>query len=353
MSLDRTENAAEVASLMSRGRARGYLAESDIDSVATRFDFDEEEVEELRDRIGEAGISVNDDCGRQDVPPLSYDNGELSQYTVDAMAQFLSGVSRYGLLTGREEMELAKRIEQGDLEAKEKMITHNLRLVLSIAKRYQGASNMTLLDLVQEGTLGLIRATEKFDWRRGFKFSTYATLWIRQAIQRGLADKARVIRLPVAVEQRERKIVAAHRKLAGRLGREPTPEEIAAATGLEPAQVNELAEAPRVVTSLDRLVGDEDETTLGALIPADTLDIGEEVHISLERKQVREAVERMSEPSRSIIRLRYGLDENCEPQSYAAIGRALSLGPDRVRQLEERALKLLSHRRELEALRAA
>jgi RNA polymerase primary sigma factor len=353
VSLDQTENATEVAALLSRGQERGYLTESDIDSLATRFDFDEEEVEDLRDRIGEAGITVSDDCGRQDVPPTAYENGELSHYTVDAMAQFLSGVSRYKLLTGREELELAKRIEQGDLEAKEKMITHNLRLVLSIAKRYQGASNMTLLDLVQEGTLGLIRATEKFDWRRGFKFSTYATLWIRQAIQRGLADKARVIRLPVAVEQQERKVAAAQRKLAGMLGREPTPEEIAAATGLEPAQVIELADAPRVVTSLDRSVGDEDETTLGALIPADSLDIGEEVFISLEREQVREAVETMSEPARSIIRLRYGLDESGEPHSYAAIGRALSLGPDRVRQLEERALKMLSHRRELEALRAA
>jgi RNA polymerase primary sigma factor len=233
------------------------------------------------------------------------------------------------------------------------MITHNLRLVLSIAKRYQGASDMTLLDLVQEGTLGLIRATEKFDWRRGFKFSTYATLWVRQAIQRGLADKARVIRLPVAVEQQERKVAAAHRRLAGALGREPTPEEIADATGLEPAQVVELANAPRVVTSLDRSIGDEDETTLGALIPSDAADIGEEVFISLERVEVRRAVATMSEPARSIIRMRYGLDEDGEGHSYAAIGRALQLGPDRVRQLEERALTQLSQRRELEALRAA
>ncbi len=306
-----------------------------------------------RGRDAQAGISVSDDCGKEDVPPTAYDHDELTQYTVDAMKQFLSGVSRYKLLTGPEELELARRIEQGDLEAKEKMITHNLRLVLSIAKRYQGASDMTLLDLVQEGTLGLIRATEKFDWRRGFKFSTYATLWVRQAIQRGLADKARVIRLPVAVEQQERKVAAAHRRLAGALGREPTPEEIADATGLEPAQVVELANAPRVVTSLDRSIGDEDETTLGALIPSDAADIGEEVFISLERVEVRRAVATMSEPARSIIRMRYGLDEDGEGHSYAAIGRALQLGPDRVRQLEERALTQLSQRRELEALRAA
>jgi len=353
MSLEYTEHAPSIAAFLAQGQERGSLTESDIDSLAVRLELDDEEVEDLRDRIAEAGIAVTDDCGRQDVPATTYDNGELSHYTVDAMAQFLSGVSRYRLLTGREELELARRIEQGDLIAKERMITHNLRLVLSIAKRYQGASNMTLLDLVQEGTLGLIRATEKFDWRKGFKFSTYATLWIRQAIQRGLADKARVIRLPVAVEQQERKVAAAQRRLSSTLGRDPTPEEIAAATGLQPEQVIELADAPRVVTSLDRAVGDEDDTTLGAMIAADTRDIGEEVYISLEREQVRVAVATMAEPERSIIRLRYGLDEDIDPQSYAAIGRALHLGPDRVRQLEERALKQLSHRRELEALRAA
>jgi RNA polymerase primary sigma factor len=353
MSLAHSEHATQITALLSRGQEGGSLTESEIDSFATRLELGDEEVEELRDRIGDAGIAVNDDCGRQDVPATAYGNGELSHYTVDAMAQFLSGVSRYGLLTGRQELELAKRIEHGDLAAKEKMVTHNLRLVLSIAKRYQGTSNMTLLDLVQEGTLGLIRATEKFDWRRGFKFSTYATLWIRQAIQRGLADKARVIRLPVAIEQQERKVAAARRRLAATLGRDPTPEEIAAATGLEPAQVIQLADAPRVVTSLDRQVGEEDETTLGAMIPAEARDVGEEVYISLEREQVRFAVATMAEPARSIIRLRYGLDDDAEPKSYAAIGRELHLGPDRVRQLEERALKQLSHRREIEALRAA
>jgi RNA polymerase primary sigma factor len=269
------------------------------------------------------------------------------------MGLFLSGVRRYRLLTGAEELKLARRIEQGDLDAKDKLINHNLRLVLSIAKRYQGASDMTLLDLVQEGTLGLIRAAEKFDWRRGFKFSTYATLWIRQAIQRGLADKARVIRLPVAVEQQERKIAAATTRLAGELGRDPTAAELSAATGLELRQVLALAEAPRVVTSLDRTVGEDDETTLGALIPADARDFGEEVHISLEREQVRLAVATIAEPERSIIRMRYGLDRDGEAHTYAAIGRKLQLDPGRVRQLEERALTRLAHVRELEAMHAA
>jgi RNA polymerase primary sigma factor len=280
------------------------------------------------------------------------DEMELAQYTVDAMTQFLAGVSRYRLLTGPEELELARRIEQGDLEAKEKLISHNLRLVVSIAKRYQGSSNMTLLDLVQEGTLGLIRAAEKFDWRRGFKFSTYATLWIRQAIQRGLADKARVIRLPASVEQAERKIAAARRRLAGELSREPTAEELAEATGLTTVQVTELAETARVVTSLDRPVGEDEETTLGALLVGDAQDLGEALHVRLEREQVRQAVSAMPEPQRTIIWMRYGLDGE-DARTYAAIGRALEMDPERVRQIEKRALKDLALRRELAAARAA
>ena len=341
---------ADISALLSLGREQGCLTESDIDAVVGQLELDDEDVEELRDRIARAGIEVCDDCGKENVPTTAYNNGELDNYTVDAMTQFLSGVTRYRLLTGPEELELAKRIEQGDLDAMEKLITHNLRLVVSIAKRYQVSSNMTLLDLVQEGTLGLIRAAEKFDWRRGFKFSTYATLWIRQAIQRGLADRARVIRLPVAIEQLERKVAAAQRRLVVELGRDPTPEELAAATGLEVSRVRALGDAPRVVTSLDRAIGD-DETTLGAML-ADGRDLGDEVHVSLEREQVREAVAAMAEPERAVIRLRYGLDGD-EPLAYAAIGRRLRLNPSTVRQLEKRGLRQLSLRRELQALHAA
>ena len=180
----------DVAALLVQGQEQGFLTESEIDMLAERLELEEAQIEDLRERIAAAGIEVSDDCGRAGAPSTSLANTALTHYTVDAMSQFLSGVSRYRLLTGPEELELSRRIEQGDLEAKEKMITHNLRLVVSVAKRYQGVSSLTLLDLVQEGTLGLIRAAEKFDWRRGFKFSTYATLWIRQAIQRGMADGA-------------------------------------------------------------------------------------------------------------------------------------------------------------------
>ncbi|MGZ4198285.1 MAG: sigma factor [Solirubrobacteraceae bacterium] len=170
MSLEDVEHADQIAALLSRGHEQGALAESEIDTLAVSAGLDDEDVEELRERIAAAGIDSRDDTGKQDVPFASYHNGELTHYTVDAMTQFLAEVSRYPLLTGPEEIALAKQIEQGDLEAKETLITRNLRLVVSIAKRYQGVSEMTLLDLIQEGTLGLIRAAEKFDWRRGFKF---------------------------------------------------------------------------------------------------------------------------------------------------------------------------------------
>jgi RNA polymerase primary sigma factor len=354
MSVDATvPPGPDVGALLMQGQEQGFVTESDIDALAERWELDETQLEDLRERIAAAGIEVSDDCGHADAPSTSLANVALTHYTVDAMTQFLSGVSRYRLLTGPEELELSRRIEQGDLEAKEKLITHNLRLVVSIAKRYQGVSSLTLLDLVQEGTLGLIRAAEKFDWRRGFKFSTYATLWIRQAIQRGMADRGRVIRLPAAIEQQERKIAAAQIRLARELGREPTADEVASATGLAAAQVLELADAPRVVTSLDRQVREDDETPLGALVGAGAEDIGEEVCISLERDQVRRAVAAMAEPGRSVIRMRYGLDGDPEPQSYAAIARTLGVRPGEVRRLEERALAQLATLREVRALRAA
>jgi RNA polymerase primary sigma factor len=347
--MDRT---SELDSLVAHGEEVGCVQESEIDTLASRLELDDVEVEALRERLDAVGVEVRDDCGKE-TPATSYANGELVHYTVDAMSQFLAEARRYPLLTAAEEIELAKRIERGDLGAKERLISSNLRLVVSIAKRYQVSTHMTLLDLVQEGTLGLIRAAEKFDWRRGYKFSTYATFWIREAIQRGLANKARVIRLPVALEQRERKIAVAHRNLAARLGREPTFEEVAEATGLEVAEVNQLADAPRVATSLDRPIGEEGEATLGALLPVTAPEVGEEVHVSLEREQVRRVVEQLVEPDRSVIRLRYGLDGDREPQTYAAIGSQLGLKADHVRRIEERALRQLALHRELEGLRAA
>jgi RNA polymerase primary sigma factor len=345
-----TRSTPGIEMLLGRGEERGCVTESEVDRLVEALELDDEGVEDVRDRLSERGIEVQDDCGKPAVPATGYVNGELLSHTIDSMGQFLRDAARLPLLTGAEELALAKRIERGDLAAKEKLISHNLRLVVSIAKRYQVTTQMTLLDLVQEGMIGLIRAAEKFDWRKGFRFSTYATLWIRQSIQRGLVTQARMIRLPAHVEQQERKIARVHRRLAARLARDPTDEEIAAAADLPVEQVAEIKRATRVVTSLDRPVGDGDAATLGELIAAPGTDVGEELHITLARATVRRVLDEMPEREREVIRLRYGIDGDAEPQTYAQIGRRLGLTPVRVSAIEKRALAELALRRELQAL---
>jgi RNA polymerase primary sigma factor len=296
-------------------------------------------------------VVLSDDCGRSSVDPTHFSNTDLAGITTDALQLFLNEIRRYPLLTADEEVELAKRIEAGDLEAKERMINSNLRLVVSIAKKYQG-QELSLLDLIQEGIFGLIRAAEKFDYRKGFKFSTYATFWIRQAIQRGLANKARTIRIPVHIGQRERKIARAERELSAKLGREPSDDEVAKAAELPLDQVEEVREAARAVTSLDRPVGEEGETALGDLLESGEPPVDEEVQVSLVEETLRRTIEELPEPERDVVKLRYGINGD-DPQPLRETGRRLGLSAERVRQIESKALKLLATRRELEALREA
>jgi RNA polymerase primary sigma factor len=267
------------------------------------------------------------------------------------MSLFLQEVRRHPLLTREEEVELAKRIERGDLRAKEQLVNSNLRLVIANARKYQG-NDLPLLDLIQEGILGLIRAAEKFDYRKGFKFSTYATFWIRESIQRAIANRARTIRIPVHIGQRERKIGRVARELAARLGREPTDEEIAQAAEMDVKDVRETHEAARVVASLDRPVGDEDATTLGALLPSSERGPEEEVDIVLREDALHRALDRLPEPEREVVKLRYGVGGD-EPTPLVETGRRLGLSQDAVRKLERRALAELAESRELEALRPA
>jgi RNA polymerase primary sigma factor len=339
----------EVAALVSRGEERGCLNLSDLDEVVQALDLLADDVDSIEELLENRGIELSDDCGRPGVEPTSFRNGELAAATTDALQLFLNEIRRYPLLTAEEEIQLARRIEQGDLDAKERMINSNLRLVVSIAKKYQG-QELSLLDLIQEGIFGLIRAAEKFDWRKGFKFSTYATFWIRQAIQRGLANKARTIRIPVHIGQRERKIVRTERELQAKLGREPSDEEIAEAAELPLVQVEEVREAARTVTSLDRPVGEEGDTSLRDLLEGDSPPVDQEVELSLGGELLRQTVEQLPEPERRIIRLRYGIDGQ-DPQPLRETGRRLGLSAERVRQLESKALKRLAMRRELEALR--
>jgi RNA polymerase primary sigma factor len=339
----------EVAALVARGEERGCIHLSELDELAQALDLSDDEVDALEAHAESHGIDITDDCGRTGVEPTSFRNGELAAATTDALQLFLNEIRRYPLLTAEQEVELSKRIEQGDLQAKERMINSNLRLVVSIAKKYQG-QELSLLDLIQEGIFGLIRAAEKFDWRKGYKFSTYATFWIRQAIQRGLANKARTIRIPVHIGQRERKIVRAERELSAKLGREPSDDEIASHAELPLDQVEEVRDAARTVTSLDRPVGEEGDTALGDLLEGGAPPVDQEVEVSLSEQLLRQTIEELPDTERDVIRLRFGLTGE-EPQPLRETGRRLGLSAERVRQIESRALKRLAMRRELEALR--
>jgi RNA polymerase primary sigma factor len=341
---------AELEAFVHSAAEDGCIKYSTIDEFAQRHGLDEEDdLDQLYELIQARGVEMSDDCGR-DLDVTEYLNEDLATATVDALDLFLNEVGRYPLLTAPEEIELAKRIEAGDKAAKDRMITSNLRLVVSIAKHYRG-HGLSLLDLIQEGIIGLIRAVEKFDWRRGLKFSTYATWWIRQAVQRGVANKARDIRLPVHVTEREQRIARAERELTAKLGHAPDEDEIAAAAQLPLQQVREVREAARTVTSLDRPVGEEEDTSLGERIGGTAPEPSEELHVSLREETVRRLVDELPPRERDIIRLRYGLGEE-EPATLREIGRRMGLTSERVRQLERNALEHLAMRREADALAA-
>ena len=342
----------QIQALFARGEEEGCVNLSHLNELVAEHELTDDEVARLYEELEERHIELADDCGRASEDDSTYVNGDLAIATTDALQLFLNEAGRWPLLTKEEEVELAKRIERGDMEAKERMINSNLRLVVSIAKKYQG-HGLSLLDLIQEGIIGLIRAVEKFDWRRGFKFSTYATWWIRQAVQRGVANKARTIRIPVHIADREQRIARAERALAPKLGRQPTEEEVAKQAKLPLEQVREVREAARAITSLDRPVGSENEASLGELFAAEQAPPEEEVTVSLEQDVLRRAVAQLPEREREVVKRRYGLNGDRDPASLDAIGRELGLTRERVRQIEARALEQLAVNREVEALKVA
>jgi len=300
--------------------------------------------EAVEEELEEAGLGVR---SRHEAEHAVQDE----DFIPESVDQLLAHSRRYPLLTPEQEIELAKRIEKGDLQAKERLINSNLRLVASNARRYQN-QGLPLADLVQEGMVGLIRAAEKFDWRKGFRFSTYATLWIRQAIQRGLENSARTIRLPVHVAQRSRKIGRIERELSVRLGRDPTIEEIAEEAGLTVEEIEEVQHQRSALVSLDQQVGEEGDTTLGELLPAEQ-DAPESIVWDNERDRiVRKAMAQLPDTERTVLALRFGTDQE-EPQTLTAIGKRLGFSPERASQLEQRALKRLAANPELAALRDA
>ena len=271
--------------------------------------------------------------------------------TTDSIQQFMNEAARHPLLTADEEVELSKQIERGDLAAKERMINANLRLVISIARKYQG-QGLPLGDLIQEGMLGLIRAVEKFVWRKGFKFSTYGTLWIRQAIGRGLANSSRTVRLPVHIASQARKIRDAERELAAKLERDPTPDELSDLVGMTAREIEDIRAGDRKPPTLDRGVGQSEEAGRGDLTADDSATPDQEVQQEQGDSTVRQVVGGLPSPERDVLTLRYGLG-GTEAVALRETGRRLGLSAERVRQIEDRALRKLANDGELAALRDA
>jgi RNA polymerase primary sigma factor len=341
----------EITALLDQAEEGGCLQISRVSQLVERLDLAEDDVVQLYQEAQDRGLQITDDCGQERTDSV-YVNGDLAAATTDALQLFLNEAGRYPLLTPAEEIELAKRVERGDKEAKDRMINSNLRLVISIAKRYQG-HDLPLLDLIQEGIIGLIRAVEKFDWRKGFKFSTYATWWIRQAVQRGVANKSRTIRIPVHISEREQRLRRAERELRAELGRDPDEKEVAKAAKLPLKQVREVRSAARAVTSLDRPVGDEGDATFGDLVAKEHAPPPEEeVRVTLGRDALHRAIAELPDREREVVKLRYGLNGDPDPTSLEEIGRRLGLTRERVRQIEAEALERLAVNRELEALAA-
>ena len=342
----------QLRALMEHGEEMGCINMSAFTTLVQELDLDDEELNGLYEQIEARGIDLTDDCALPEADEPTYVNEQVAAMTTDSLQLFLNEAGRYPLLTASEEVELAKRIEQGDRAAKDKMVNSNLRLVVSIAKKYQG-HGLTLLDLIQEGIIGLIRAVEKFDWRRGYKFSTYATWWIRQAVQRGVANKSRTIRIPVHIVEREQKIARAERELVLQLERMPTDEEIAEKAKLNIKHVRDTRNAARTVASLDKAVGDESDTSFGDLVAQAASDVAEEVQVSLDESALHRAIGTLPEREQLVIRMRYGLDEEMEPKSLEEIGRRMGITRERVRQIETQALSRLAERREIAALSPA
>ena len=338
----------QIKALLDQGEEQGCLNLSQFSEFIQEHELDDDDIARLHEELDARAIELTDDCGRKDVES-TYVNGDLAVATTDALQLFLNEAAKWPLLTAEEEVELAKRIERGDERAKERMINSNLRLVVSIAKRYQG-HDLHLLDLIQEGIIGLIRAVEKFDWRRGFKFSTYATWWIRQAVQRGVANKSRTIRIPVHIVEREQKLARAERELLTELGRAATEQELAKRAKLPLKQVREVRQAARAVTSLDKPIGAENEGTFGEIVAAEQATPEDEVTYSLQEQALRKAVSELPERQREIVKLRYGLNGDRDPKSLDAIGRELGITRERVRQIEAAALEQLALNRELDAI---
>jgi RNA polymerase primary sigma factor len=346
----------QLRQLVERAQDAGELTEDELTAVVAELDLTDEDTDAIRAELTELGVDVVSVREIDDAPdagePAEAAPAWYAPASIDGLDLYLAQIGRTPLLTKHEEQVLAQRIEAGDEAAKRRMVEANLRLVVSIAKKYRG-HGVGFLDLIQEGTIGLVRAVEKFEWRRNLKFSTYATWWIRQAVQRAVANQSRTIRVPVHVHDRIRKIDRARRTLEAKLGREPSDEEVAKEAKLSVAEVRDADQTRLQTISLQRPTGDEGDTELGDMI-ADTSgeDVTETVGERMRNETLERALARLTPRTRRIIELRYGLGGG-EPMLLEAVGREVGLTRERVRQLEQEALTQLARLPELSGMQDA
>jgi RNA polymerase primary sigma factor len=354
----------ELRALVADGRERGYLTPDEIAGVLDDLEPSREQIAELHQYLTENGVEVVAEGARGADPaqaatasdalavPKKVELDLTVEPSLDSLRLYLRSIGRVDLLTAEQEVMLAKRIERGDMVAKQQMIEANLRLVVSIAKNYLGRG-LTFLDLIQEGSLGLIRAVEKFDYRRGYKFSTYATWWIRQAVTRAIADKARTIRIPVHMVEKLNKVVHVERQLVQDLGREPAPEEIAKELEWTPREVKDILRMSQLPVSLEKPIGEDEDSSLGDFVEDETAESPFELASeNLRRQNVRKALEALPEREREVMEMRFGLNGH-QARTLEEVGRAFGVTRERIRQIENNTLKKLESLPEAQRLRDA
>ncbi|MFI8575254.1 MULTISPECIES: RNA polymerase sigma factor RpoD [Rossellomorea] len=341
--------------LVNQGKKRGVLTYEDIADKLSGFELDSDQMDEFYEHLGEQSVEIinendeDDDPGATELEKEEEEEFNLNDLSVppgvkinDPVRMYLKEIGRVDLLSAEEEINLAKRIEEGDEEAKRRLAEANLRLVVSIAKRYVGRG-MLFLDLIQEGNMGLIKAVEKFDYRKGYKFSTYATWWIRQAITRAIADQARTIRIPVHMVETINKLIRVQRQLLQDLGREPAPEEIAEEMDLTPEKVREILKIAQEPVSLETPIGEEDDSHLGDFIEdAEAQSPSEHAAYELLKEQLEDVLDTLTDREENVLRLRFGLDDG-RTRTLEEVGKVFGVTRERIRQIEAKALRKLRH----------
>ena len=330
----------EARNLLEAAQAAGTVSTDEIALALDELDLDAGQIDEVYHALEELQIDVVGGAADEPVEREEPVVAEPREISTDSLQLFLKDIGKVDLLTAAQEVELAKRIERGDHAAKQEMVEANLRLVVSIAKRYRN-QGLPFLDLIQEGTIGLVRAAEKFDYRKGFKFSTYATWWIRQAVARALADKARTIRMPVHVVEKLNKIVRSERKLRGELCRDPLPAEIALDLDLPVEEVEQILRSAQTPVSLEKPVGDEDESEFGHFLTDENIPLPDEAaEVSMRKQTLHQILSTLSHRERRVLELRYGLDGE-HPRTLDEVGRTFNVTRERIRQIENQSLKKL------------